>query len=135
METSFKVVLDELKRIRETGTGKQYSHGAHLTEDDIQRWCGLIGEPRSALYDQIAIYLARGFHTSELDFEFCDAVANDMHYIIISADDWRPNLFWEVYLAFDEGEYYHANNRDEDPVERYTRPLIAQIVKRYPQAS
>ena len=33
--------------------------------------------------------------------------------------------FWQVYLAFDEGEYYHGDNRDEDPVEAYTRPLVA----------
>jgi hypothetical protein len=31
-------------------------------------------------------------------------------------------------LAFDEGEYYHNNNRDEDPIEVYTRPMIARIV-------
>jgi hypothetical protein len=126
---SFEVVLDELKRVRQTEAGKPYSEKAHLTEDDVRRWSGLIGEPRPTLYDKIAIYLARGFHSSELDFEFCDAIANDIHGIITSVDDRRPDLFWQVYLAFDEGEYYHANNRDEDPVEVYTRPLIARIVE------
>jgi hypothetical protein len=29
----------------------------------------------------------------------------------------RPPLFWDVHLDFDEGEYYHGNNRDEDPVD------------------
>jgi hypothetical protein len=84
------------------------------------------------LYDQIAIRLAYGFHASEMTFAFCDAVVNDLHGVIISADELRPELFWAVYLAFDEGEYYHGNNRDEDPVEVYTRPMIARIVDACP---
>jgi hypothetical protein len=38
-------------------------------------------------------------------------------------------LFWSVFLAFDNGEYYHDNNREEDPEEVYTRPMIEQILK------
>ncbi len=88
-----------------------------------------MAEPRSVLYDRIAIYLARGFQRSELTFAFCDAVVNHIHGVIISADEHRPDLFWKVFLAFDEGECYHDNKRDEDPVERYTRPQIARIVE------
>ena len=72
--------------------------------------------------------LARGFHNSELSFEFCDAVVNDIHGVITSANEIRPTLFWDVYLAFDEGEYYHNDKRDEDPSEAYTRPMIARIL-------
>jgi hypothetical protein len=39
-----------------------------------------------------------------------------------------PQIFWDVHSAFDEGEYYHGNNRDEDPVEVYTRPMIARVI-------
>ena len=84
------------------------------------------------MYDLIAVYLARGFHDSELSFEFCDAVVNDIHRVITFADESRPALFWDVYLAFDEGEYYHNDKRDEDPVEVYTRPMIARIVANHP---
>jgi hypothetical protein len=63
-----------------------------------------------------------------LTFAFCDAVVNDLHGVITFANELRPGLFWEVFLAFDEGEYYHGNNRDEDPAEIYTRPLIAHII-------
>src|SRR5580692_5647206 len=126
---SFEVVLEELKRFRQTESGEQHSRRARLTDNDIQRWSALIGEPRSALYEQIAIYLAHGFHSSELDFEFCDAIVNSIHAVIISANENRPDLFWEVFLAFDAGEYYHGNNRNEDPAEVYTRPLIARVVE------
>ena len=107
------------------------SERAHLNEGDIERWSALIDEPRAVLYDRIAIYLARGFHRSELTFEFCDAVVNDIHGIITSGDEDRPDLFWAIYLAFDEGEYYHGNKRDEDPVEVYTRPQIARIMENH----
>ena len=40
-----------------------------------------------------------------------------------------PKFFGKVYFAFDEGEYYHGNNRDEDPLEVYTRPRIARVVE------
>jgi hypothetical protein len=34
-------------------------------------------------------------------------------------------LFWEVYIAFDAGEFVHpGDDRSVDPVEKYTRPLI-----------
>mgnify|MGYP001553734787 CR=1 FL=1 len=125
-------MIEELERIRQNEAGKPYSSRTHLTDDDIQRWSTLIGKPRSALYDQIAVYLARGFHCSELEFEFCDAVVNDIHAIITLANDVRPDLFWEVYLAFDEGEYHHSNKREEDPVEVYTRPLIARFIDKIP---
>ena len=101
---------------------------ARLREEDVQRWSLSLGIPRSELYDRIATYLARGFNSSELSFEFCDAIVNDVHGVITFADEERPDLFWKVYLAFDEGEYYHGGNREQDPVEVYTRPQIAQIV-------
>jgi hypothetical protein len=68
-----------------------------------------------------------------LTFAFCDAVVNDLHGVITSANEDRPDLFWEVFLAFDEGEYHHHSNRDEDPVEVYTRPMIGRIISRVPR--
>jgi len=99
-----------------------------LAESDVQRWSSSLGVPRSALYDQIALHLARGFHASELTFEFCDFVMTDLFGVITSAGEHQSDHFWEVFCAFDEGEYYHDNNRDEDPVEKFTRPMIARIV-------
>jgi hypothetical protein len=62
---SFDVLLSDLKRIygvdprqaRQPNTPR-----GRLTEEDVQKWSALTGSPRSFLYDQIAIYLARGFH-------------------------------------------------------------------------
>ena len=120
---SFEAVLSDLKSIYGIyllQTEQPIPPKNRLTEDDVQKWSTLMGVPRSVLYDQIAIHLARSFNESELTFLFCDWILNDIHGLITTNDEERPALFWQVYLAFDEGEYYHANKRDEDPVEVYT---------------
>jgi hypothetical protein len=96
-----------------------------LAKDDVQRWADAVGEPPSVLYDRIAIYLARGFHSSELPYAFCSAVVNGI-FGLITSDENRPRLFWDVYLAFDEAERHQRNGRD--PVDMYTRPRIVRIV-------
>ncbi len=101
----------------------------HLTETDALRWSAARGLSRRQLFDEIAKCLALGFYSSELSFEFCDAVVNDLAGPVTNTDGPKPERFWDVYSAFDEGEYYHGNNRDEDPVETYTRPMIDRIVK------
>lgn len=99
-----------------------------LTDADIRKWTSETGLTRGALYDRIAIYLARGFHRSELDFDFCDKIVNTIHGIISGLDEDRPRLFWDVFLAFDSGEFYRDNDRSRDPIEEITRPLIAKVV-------
>jgi len=84
---------------------------------------------RRQMFDEIAKCLAQDFHTSELSFEFCDAVVNDLFGPVTNTSGPKPEVFWDVYSAFDEGEYYHGNNRDEDPVETYTRTMIDLIVR------
>ena len=122
----------ELESMYKNQLGYPHPRVAGLTEAEIQRWSELLGKPRSMLYDEIAMYLARGFHTSRLTFAFCDAIVNDIHGVIVSTDEHRPDLFWKVFLAFDEGEYCHGNNREEDPQQIYTRPMIARIIHDVP---
>ena len=40
-----------------------------------------------------------------------------------------PELFWSVFLAFDAGEFYASGDRSIDPIETFTRPEIARIVR------
>lgn len=123
-------IVRELKAIYKDGIPYR-DLDRHLTESDVQRWNTMCGGPRSQLFDAIAGRLARGFNASELSFEFCDAVVNDLSVAVTNTSGPKPQLFWEVYSAFDEGEYYHDGNREEDPVNLYTRPMIAQICRRH----
>lgn len=73
--------------------------------DEVESWSKMLQLSRAQLYDHIALFLARGFQNSQLPFEFCDAVLNDLFSAITRANEATPALFWRVYLAFDEGEY------------------------------
>jgi hypothetical protein len=50
----------------------------HLTETDVLRWSAARGLSSRQLFDEIAKCLALGFYSSELSFEFCDTVVNDL---------------------------------------------------------
>jgi hypothetical protein len=120
-------ILSELQTAHKTGD----KGDALLTPWEIGRWSDGLQVKPVALYDLLALRLAVGFHRGELAFEFCDKVMNDLYHVAISSmDEWGDwqKLFWSVYTAFDEGEYHHDNDRAEDPVEKYTRPMIADIV-------
>jgi hypothetical protein len=121
-------IIDELKTFHKEGV-EYRSLERHLTEADVERWSNLCGWSRSQLFDEIAKRLALGYNASELFFDFCDMVVNDLAGPVTNTSGPRPQFSWEVYSAFDEGEYYHDNNREEDPVEVYTRPMIARIVE------
>ena len=101
----------------------------HLTKAEIERWSADLRISKATLYDQVAHYVASGFNDHELPFWFCDAIVNDIHGIITLADEIRPDLFWRVFLAFDAGEYYRREDGKQDPVVKYTRPLIEQIIR------
>jgi hypothetical protein len=76
---SFEVVLAELtaltravNRSRPDASKPDHRIAPFITDVDIQHWAASTGLTRSGLYDRIAIWLARGFHRFELEFEFCD---------------------------------------------------------------
>jgi hypothetical protein len=100
-----------------------------LTTEDIDRWMALTRLGRDAFLDALAIELARKYEQGRLLFEVCDAIVNDLfgctHYF-----ETLPEEFAAVYAAFDAGEYYHDNNRLEDPEEAYTRPMIREVLER-----
>jgi hypothetical protein len=121
-------IIGELKTIYIEGVPYR-DLDRHLTEADVLRWSVARGLSRRQLFDEIANHLAFGFYSSELSSEFCDAVVNDLAGPVTNTEGTKPELFWGVYSAFDEGEYYHDNNQDEDPVETYTRPMIDRIIK------
>ena len=121
-------IIGEIKTFYKEGV-EYRSQDRHLTEADVERWSIACGWSRSQLFDEIAKGLALGYNASELLFDFCDMVVNDLASPVTNTSGPKPQIFWEVYSAFDAGEYYHGDNRDEDPVEVYTRPMIARVVE------
>jgi hypothetical protein len=79
-----------------------------VTDREIAEWSEETGLLRSDLYDALALRLAFGFHNNSFQFGFCDQVVNDLHAIISVQNEDRPEWFWNVFLAFDAGEFYPA---------------------------
>jgi hypothetical protein len=105
-----------------------------IAQDDIDQYTGGDITKEVAFYNQAAATLAKGFQAGTLSFEFCDIVANELYGTLIAGQSREPqppwpDIFYDVFLAFDEGEYQHRDDgADVDPVEAYTRPMIARLL-------
>lgn len=102
-----------------------------IREADVAGWAAECGGERGRVYDEFARYLAVAFDEGRLPFAFCDAVMNDLEAVIAHAHDSRPDLFWQVYLAFDAGEYHRRDDRSDNPAAEHTKPAIAAIVANF----
>jgi len=125
-----EAVIDDLKSIYPSAMKERRSCDEYLKENHTQAWSDILSLSRIDLYNNIAMYLARAFNNNELPFMFCDAVVNGMVALIVKVPDLKemPEPFWSIFLASDNGEFYHDGNRDEDPVEAHTRPMLAKII-------
>lgn len=102
---------------------------ARITEIDLERWSVSYSGNFEAMFDAIAEALARRFNSGEIEFWQGDFIANTLFSRMIEhAPDGIPfcTLVWEVYEAFDAGEYSRTPN--DDPIGTYTVPMIAEIV-------
>lgn len=110
---------------------EQARPGPLLSSCDMDRWTEIVGSTRRNAYDVMARHLAVGFHEARLPFWFCDAVAIEVmgfvydDFIVLGENSW-PELFNQVYLAFDAGE---VGPPGVDPIENHTRPMIEKIVR------
>jgi hypothetical protein len=86
-------------------------------------------------FDAIAICLTNRFLDGRFKYDFCDWMVNSVEGYIVVTDGFRTGLYWEVYNAFDEGEYFHSGDSPWiSPVEKYTRPALHAVVNKYPEA-
>ena len=104
---------------------------------DIDRWIKSMGCSVSEVYETIAAELAKGYSQGRYSFELCDDIANELFRAwgqMALRDPTKgnfPELFYEVFLAFDAGEFHHLPDKSDDPVKDYTDPLIAKILVRF----
>ena len=104
-----------------------------ITASDVDRWCRLGGLTRDQLYDGVALHLAHDYDQRKLPFGFCDVVINDLFGLSVSGEPYGvPELFWEVFEAFDAGEFHRQPDKSDDPETDFTRPMIAEFVTNHP---
>lgn len=82
------------------------------------------------LYDVIAKSVATSFLRGELSYTDGDAAMNSLFgYAYPGGGPEFGRLAWQVYQAFDEGEYIHADEAIELQGEAKTLALLAKIVE------
>lgn len=123
--------LDELIKLAEIECSRR-SVIAPLPRAAVERLRS--GEELSPMdfCDSFARRVAHEYAENNLSFSTADAAMNALHVYVSNEFDVRlPSYAWEVFLAFDEGEYRHAGDPEGiDPEQKYTRPAISSIVVR-----
>jgi hypothetical protein len=104
-----------------------------LTPDDIVRWAGAFDH--WDFYNSAALEIAKGYHRGELNYTFCDSVMNDLWSGVQEGfgpgKNDVPEPFFEIYEAFDAGEYHRKHDKTDDPVVEFTDPAIAKLAIRF----
>jgi len=98
---TFDEVWAEVLKIYAVRSGERPFYNSRLTGTHIDRWSLSTGISKPSLYDQIAIRVARGYHEREFDFTFCDAVVNHLSVLVTDTYPPPPEVFWDIYFAFD----------------------------------
>jgi len=102
---------------------------------EILSYCNAEQLSHESFFNQFSLELARGFHEQRYTYDDCDAVMNHVFGIMTTApffgaDINTPEPAFSIFLAFDSGEYHHPHDLPhENPVEKYTRPRVAKILK------
>ena len=111
-------------------------HLPELHRHEVDHWMEALQLERRQVCEVISVWLLTGFAGGHLNFEFADAIANDMHFVA-QADasagtgeilDLHTALTWETYLAFDAGEF--RADPSVDPVIEHTLPLVEHVIGR-----
>lgn len=92
------------------------------------------GASFSETSDRLMVAVAESFLDGRLDYNDADQVANRWWGLVCNstrpASDSIPDLAYEIFEAFDQGEYDHGDGLDS--VEQYTIPLLRSALDRPP---
>ena len=93
------------------------------------------------LIEKISLSTALKYWNREIDFRDGDCIMNNL-FTFWTTNEYHlksygfPNIAMECYEAFDNGEFYRENDdRSIDPSEKYTRPLIENLLRKQKKIS
>jgi hypothetical protein len=86
-----------------------------------------------AFCTEYALHIAKAFLSGRLGFDAADAAMNSLFtYSYTSADRGMPETAWDVFNAFDQGEYRkEADPAGSDPTELHTRPMLVEALAKH----
>ena len=88
------------------------------------------GVSHSELCLAFSTRVASGYLDGRLSFEAADRAMNTLFaFSYVDKDRGMPDLAWQIFNAFDEGEFRHrTDSPDTDSETKHTKPRIAEIV-------
>lgn len=106
--------------------------GGDLSKEQIDVIATASGSDRTATFNAIMVCLAELFLRGDMGFWEADDIANGVWPLMlddaIQRDVPLPSPAFEIYEAFDAGEW-DRGDVEQDPVERFTRPLLRELLK------
>lgn len=115
---------DFLQFVLKNGTEGSFTH------DDVVRWAGALDN--FEFYNTAALQIAKHYQEGLLTYSFCDRVMNDLWTALQAGftndNNPMPEPFFQIYEAFDAGEYHRVKDKSDDPVADFTDPLIANLL-------
>lgn len=88
------------------------------------------------LIEELSLATALKYWNGQLSYQDGDMIMNNLFIgCIHNQTDFEnyhfPTTAWECYLAFDSGEFYRPNDdKSVDPAEKYTKPLVEELLKK-----
>ncbi|TCC88243.1 hypothetical protein EZ428_21215 [Pedobacter frigiditerrae] len=87
------------------------------------------------LIENLSLTTALKYWKGEINYVEGDYIINNLYSFWLTKDYYLnygfSEIAWECYEAFDAGEYFRSDDdRKIDPAEKYTKPLIEEILKR-----
>lgn len=128
----FEKALNDIRVLYEGGISRT-GWGGCIRKEDVLLWAKESGFSIAETFDRVGIGLARAYSVGKLDWEFCDAAANDLFGTLMEfySDRKRnieePSYFWNFYLAFDHSEMVEA-----DKAEEVARDEIDELLRKVP---
>ena len=103
-----------------------------LSKADLERVSEEEKKSIDEIHNAFARIIAEKFLSGEYSWEYCDAAMNSLFgYAYPVALTGLPPFAFDIYIAFDEGEYHHKTEYPEEG-EALSKRLVIDALKKYP---
>ena len=125
--------LKDIRVLYDGGVSRTGWRGS-VRKEDVLLWAKESNLGIEETFDQVAVMLSRGYMDGALDWDFCDAAANDLFGVLVEfytdldREVEEPKKFWRFYLAFD-----YSETVAEEKAEATARTEISEFLAALPK--
>ena len=101
--------------------------GARI-EAKLTEWYGATVDVE-ALHE-ISLEIARNYQDQTISYDIADSLMNCLWSVFLEKTKDLPSPFWDVFQAFDAGEFHRAADKSDGPIKEHTNPMIDNILRR-----